>query len=158
VRPRRELRDQPARHRRREQRLAAGDHPHGVHQILGRGVLEQEPAGPRAQRLVHVVVQVERGEDEYLGPVPERAEQPAGRREAVQHRHPDVHEHDVGVERPGLGHGGLAVRSVAHHEQVGLRGEQRTEALPHHRLVVRDQHLDHSGSSPPPNGRTAVTV
>ena len=34
-------------------------------ELLGRHVLEQEAAGPRAQRLVDVLVEVERGEHEH---------------------------------------------------------------------------------------------
>ena len=44
--------------------VARGDHPNRVHQLGGRGVLEQEPARAGAQRLVHVLVEVEGGEHE----------------------------------------------------------------------------------------------
>jgi hypothetical protein len=38
-----ELLQEPPRHSRREQRAASCDDPHGPAQLLGRGVLQQEP-------------------------------------------------------------------------------------------------------------------
>ena len=56
--------DQPAGDRGGEQRVAVADHPDGGDQVLGRDVLEQEAAGPRGQRRVDILVQVERGQDD----------------------------------------------------------------------------------------------
>ena len=50
----------------REQRVAGRRHPDRGDQVGARRVLEQEPARPGAQRLVHVVVEVERGQDDHL--------------------------------------------------------------------------------------------
>jgi hypothetical protein len=47
----------------REQGLAGGDHAHCVEKPLGGDVLEQEAAGPGAQCVEHVLIQVERGKD-----------------------------------------------------------------------------------------------
>ena len=60
-----ELLDQPARHFRREQRLAVGDDTHGREQVVGQRVLEQEAARAGAQRLEDVLVEIERREDQH---------------------------------------------------------------------------------------------
>ena len=60
----RELGDQAPRDRGREERVARGDDPDGVEERLGADVLEQEAAGARLQRVVDVLVEVERREDE----------------------------------------------------------------------------------------------
>ena len=45
-------------------RLAGGDDPDGPHHLVRAGVLEQEPAGPGAERVDNVVVEVEAGDDQ----------------------------------------------------------------------------------------------
>ena len=65
--------------------------------LLGRRVLEQEPAGARGERRVHVLV------ERRTSSAPGRARRPvarirrdsAGGLDAVEHGHPDVHEQDV---------------------------------------------------------------
>ena len=61
--------DQAAGDGRRQQRVAGADQPDGGDQVLGRDVLEQEPAGPGGQRRVDVVVEVERRQDDHAGSV-----------------------------------------------------------------------------------------
>ena len=92
-----ELGDQPARDRGREQRVPGGDDAHCLEKRLGRDVLEQESAGARVQRVVDVLVEVERREDEDARAVARRrrADLPGGL-DAVHHGHADVHQHDVG--------------------------------------------------------------
>ena len=58
--------EQPARDRRREECLAGGHHADRLDEILRRGVLQQEPAGPGAERLEHVFVEIEGREDQDL--------------------------------------------------------------------------------------------
>jgi hypothetical protein len=58
-----ELADQAPGNGGREQGLAGGDHPHCVEKPLGGDVLKQEAAGPGAQCVEHVLIQVERGKD-----------------------------------------------------------------------------------------------
>ena len=60
-----ELLDEPARHLRREQRLARGDDAHRGEQLVGQRVLEQEAARTGAQRVEHVLVEIERREDQH---------------------------------------------------------------------------------------------
>ena len=136
-----EVGDQPPGHRRGEQRVAGGHHADRVDQFGGGGVLEQEAAGAGPQRLVHVVVEVERGEHQH--PRPGRAgrgaEDLAGRLQPVHDRHPHVHQDDVGLQVPRLADRVGAVSGLAYHQQARLGGEHRGEALAHHRLVVGDQ-------------------
>src|SRR5581483_11020405 len=59
-----ELRDHAPRHRGGEQRVAGGDRADRGDQLLGRVVLQHEPARARAQGLVDVLVEVERRQDQ----------------------------------------------------------------------------------------------
>ena len=87
---------------RRQQRLTGGDDAHGADQLGRFGVLDEEPAGAGAQRLVHVLVELERREHEHpdafqlsvLGDLSRRGE-------PVDVGHADVHQHDVGPLRGG---------------------------------------------------------
>ena len=116
----RELGDEPARHGRGEDRRAVGDHPDRGEQLrLGR-VLEQEPAGARAQRLVDHLVEVERGQHEHPRRRRVSACEPTRRLDAVDVGHADVHEHDV---RPQLGRERDRSRAVA-----GLADHRRCRA------------------------------
>ena len=122
----------------------------------GQRVLEQEPAGAGPQRLVHVLVEVERRQDHD----PRRRQRlvagdPAGRLEAVHHRHPDVHQHHVGVLAGGEGDGLGAVARLADDLDVGLTGEQHREPAAHERLVVGDHDPDRHSASP--YGSSALT-
>src|SRR5699024_2879340 len=86
--------------------------------------------------------------------------------EPVHPGHAHVHEHHVGAQRVDPGHRLRAVRGVADHGDVGLGVEQGGEPLPHHRLVVDDQHPEGHGGQPsrdrarvtPPTGTAAKTV
>ena len=126
-----------------DQRVTVGDDPHGVQQIDRQRVLQQEPAGAGTQRLVDVLVEVERGEDDD----PRRrqrvvARDPPGRLEAVHHRHPNVHQHHVGPFAGGECNRLGAVARLADHLDVGLAGEQHREAAADERLVVGDHDSD----------------
>ena len=80
----------------REQGVAGGGDAHRVEQPVGRRVLEQEPAGADAQRLVDVLVEVEGREHQHRGLELRVGEDPLGRLQAVELRHADVHQDDVG--------------------------------------------------------------
>ena len=126
--------EQPARHRRGEQRVAGGDHPHGVHQLRGRHVLEDEAARPGPQRLDDVLVEPEGGQDQDAVPG-----QPPRRLDPVEQRHADVHQHDVGAQRARELDRLLAVAGLADDLHLAGRLEHRAEARAHQRLVVGDQ-------------------
>ena len=90
---------------------------------------------------MHVLVEVECGE--HQDPRRRaRGDQPARRLDAVQHRHPDVHQDHV--RRPPLGqpHRLGPVLGLAGHLDVGLGLEDGPEPAPHERLVVADQDPD----------------
>ena len=92
-----ELLDHAPRDRGREKRVAGGDRADRGDQLLGRIVLEDEAAGAGSERLVDVLVEVERREDQD----PRAAvggEDAPGRLEPVELGHPDVHQDDGRVE------------------------------------------------------------
>ena len=63
--------------------------------------LRRNPLAPAGERVVDVLVEVERGQHQH--PRRRRAElfdEPRGRGDAVQHRHPDVHHDDIGSMHP----------------------------------------------------------
>ena len=75
--------------------MTVGRGPDSEQQFLGAGVLQQEPGGPGAQRVEDVLIEVEGGEHHDLGRAgPECHDLPGGL-DAVEARHPDIHEHDV---------------------------------------------------------------
>ena len=108
-----QLLDQALGHRRREDRLATGEHVDGPGELAGRGVLEQVATGAGLQGVEHVGVQVEGGQDQHRRRVRERCDL-AGRGDTVQDRHLQVHEYDVRVMRPRTGHRLCAVGSLGH--------------------------------------------
>ena len=138
-----ELGDQAPGDARRQQRVAAGDDPDGLEQLLGRGVLEHEPAGPAAQRLEDVLVLVEGGHDQDPGQrILAAVEDDLGGFQPVHDRHPDIHQHDVGPQSAGLAHRLDAVRGLADDVQVGRGFDQDPEPGPDEGLVVGDQDPD----------------
>src|SRR5581483_2248369 len=163
TRPRGEPLDEPPGDRRREQRVAGPHQLDGGDQVLGRHVLQKEPRGPLCQGPVHVLVQVERGQHQHPD-VGSGADDLPGGLEAVHHRHPDVHQHDV---RPVLEHrrdGRRAVRRLAR-DLEARRLQDQPEPAADQRLVVGD-HYAHGNSAsgivarsrhPPPGRGPAST-
>ena len=121
--------------RRREQRVAGGDGAHGVAQPVGRGVLEEEAARAGLQCARDELVVVVAGDDQDPR-LAARGQDQLRRLDAVEHRHREVHQHDVGVvlERDfdALG----AVPGLAGHLEVGLGVEQLAHAAAHEHVVV----------------------
>ena len=141
MRDARELLDHALRDRRREERLAAGDDPDRGEELLGRVVLEDEAACTGAERLVDVLVEVERRQDED----PRRVvggEDPPRRLEPVELRHADVHQHDRRSEAGRLVDGLEPVGRLGHDFDLGIAREQHAEACSDHRLVVCDEDAD----------------
>ncbi len=128
---------QPARDARGEHRLTGGHHTDRLHQLVGRGVLEQEAARPGLQRLHHVLVEVERRQHQDLRrPVPLRAGDLAGGLHPVHPRHTDVHQDHVGLQRPYLVQGLKAVTGLADDREVLLGLQNHPEPGAQQRLVV----------------------
>ena len=162
-----ELLDDRSGHGRGEQRVAAGHDADRGCDLLRRRVLEHEPARASPQRVVDVVIEAERGQDQHprgrLG-----THDPAGGLDAVQNRHADVHEHHVGPEPPGGCNRVLAVAGLPHHGGLRLVLQDLAQADPDQRLVVGDQQCRHgagvhSGSStrtakPPPRRADASNL
>src|SRR3954454_24689199 len=111
-------------------------------ELIGRDVLQEEAARARAQRLVDVLVEVERREHEDAGGVLGIAvrDHLTSGLEPVQARHADVHQRHVRLKQLDLLDALLTVDRLAHDLDVGLRVEDHLEARAHERLVVRDQH------------------
>ena len=87
--------DQALGDARCEQRVACCVDPDRRCELVGARALEPEPARARPQRLVHVVVRIERRQHQHawaVALVPLGAEQLARRGQSVEHGHAHVHE------------------------------------------------------------------
>ena len=83
-----------------DERVSLRDDVHGVDQFVCGCVFEHEAACSGAERFVDVLVEVKRGEHEHPRWLIGRGavkDLPSGF-QSVHHRHPDVHQHDVGSE------------------------------------------------------------
>ena len=118
-----------------EERLAGGDGPHGVEQILDAGVLEDEAGCAGPERLDDVLVETERRQDQDP-----RSGQLPGRLDPVHAGHPDVHQHDIGQVAPRLLDRLLAGAGLGDDLDVAGALEQRFEPGAQQRLVVGDDH------------------
>ncbi len=121
----------------------SGDHAHRPDELLRFGVLHEEAARARPQRLEDVLVDLERREDQH----PHRGvglvgDDPAGGLDPVELRHADVHEHDVGPRAPHHRDRLGAVVGLAHHLDVVLGVEEDPESGSHERLVVGEGDAD----------------
>jgi len=121
--------DEPAGDAGCDHGVAGRDRPDAVEQVGRRDVLEQEPAGSGTQRRVDVLVEVERGEHQDPCREPGGDDLPGGL-QAVHDRHPHVHQHDIGMQRPGHRHGLRAVAGLADHLDVGLGLQRHAEPEP----------------------------
>ena len=152
----REVLDHPPGHRRRQQRAAGGDHPDRAQQLGRFGVLEQEAAGPGAQRREHVLVQLERGQHDHPDAGQRRVgADPAGRLEAVQPGiRMSISTTSGGSARTSAS--ACAPSAASPTSSMSVLGvEQRAQPHPDQRLVVDDGHADHAG--PPGSGSCAAT-
>ena len=114
-----------------------------MQQFVTRGVLEQEPAGAGAQRLVDVVVEIERREHQHADGVGHvRPGEASGRFDPVEDRHADVHQHDVGSEALDDLDRVETIGGLTDHLDVGLGVEDRLEAGAHDVLIVDHDHPD----------------
>src|SRR5579862_292963 len=149
-----EVLDQAAGDGRGEQRLAGAGRADGAGQLLTGGVLEQEAAGSGFHGVVDVLVKVEGGQHEDLGPAAGLGELGGGL-DPVESGHADVHQDDVRVQSARLGQCLASVPGLARHAEIWFGFQQHPQALADQVLVVGDQDADHVGS---PIGRRAVTV
>ncbi|GIE72882.1 hypothetical protein Apa02nite_089900 [Actinoplanes palleronii] len=148
--------DQFAGDRRCQQRVAAGRDADGVQKVLRQDVLDEEAGRSGTERLEHVLVQPVVGQDDDVHPVQSRVRGDApGGLDAVDARHPDVEENDVGPMLPGQRDSVVAVARLGHDLEVVLGVEQSSEAAADQRLVVDQQDPDHDV---PSTGSSAWTV
>jgi hypothetical protein len=101
----------------------------------------KNPLTPAPERLVNVLVGVERGQDQHLGGRPE-GDDLAGSAQPVQDGHPDVEQRDHGGvladERDRL----RAITGLRQHVEVRLGFEDQPQPLPDQPLVVGDHDGD----------------
>jgi hypothetical protein len=121
--------DHPAGHGRVQDGVARGKGPDRSDELIGGGVLEQEPGGAGAERFVDVFVKVECAEGEHPGRL-RFGHQPSGRGETVQDGHPKATRTTSGLVGRNQGYGGPAVRCLADDLDVRLVGQQRAESGP----------------------------
>ena len=123
-----------------------GGCPDRLAEQLGPGVLEQEPRRAGLQRAVDVLVQVEGGDDDDGDRVLDvRPGQLPGRLHAVEDRHPDVHQADVGTQLASQPNRLLPVARLPHDLDAVQRAEDQPKPGAHQVLVVGDQHADGHG-------------
>ena len=148
--------DDPAGDARGEEGVAAGDDPDGVEDVLGWGVLEQEPAGAGPDGGVHVVVDVEGRQHHHphTGQVRVGSDPPGGF-DAVEHRHADVHQHHIGPLPTGQLDRLLAVGGLTDQLEVGGVVDHASQPGADQRLIIDD--TDPHGHVDAPNGRRAAT-
>jgi hypothetical protein len=115
-----------------------------VQQLVRSCIFEQEPAGTRPERPVHVLVEVERRQHEHAGLRERRvcANQSRGL-EPVEHGHADVHEHHMREDSPGEVHCFAAVAGLARNLHLLLARYQRGETGTNGGLVIGDEDANH---------------
>jgi hypothetical protein len=123
-----------------------------------RRVLQEKARGAGAQRAQHQLVGVERGEHDD-GRRRELAAQQPRRRDPVDERHADVHQHDVRPMHVDGGRHVAPVTRLAHDRQPLRAREHHLQPAPHERVVVDQQNPDHAGTAAPAGrpGRPART-
>src|SRR5262245_34460416 len=126
-------------------------------QLLRRNVLEQEPARARAERFVDILLEPEGREDEDAGPFFPPVDELSGGFEPVQARHADVHENDVGPERPGGFDCLESVGRLADDFDLSIRLEDLAKACADERLVVCDENTNGHPFIAPRGRRTRTT-
>ena len=136
--------DQALREARRQERLARRHDLDAVDEPVDRARLQHEPGRAGPQGLVDVLVQVVGREDQHPGTQAGRDDLPRGR-DAVHHRHADVHqEHVRQLARRALDRGG-AVSGLTRDLDTA-RLEQGAEAAADEVLVVCDDDGGHAAS------------
>ena len=120
--------------------------PHPLDQVPGSGVLEQESRRARLDRLVDVLVHVERGQDEDPRGIVADPDA-AGRLDAVHPRHSHVHHHDIGPRRRDDLEGLCAVTGLTDHLHVLLSAKNEPESGPDQLLIVHQDDADHAHGS-----------
>ena len=126
-----------------DQGVAVGGRVDGLREQGGPGVFEQEAPGAGLQRPVHVLVEVECGDDDDRQRVVDvGAGELAGGLDPVHLGHADVEQADVGAQRAGKRHRFTAVGGLSDDLDAGLGVEDHRQSCPDDVLVVGDEHAD----------------
>ena len=138
--------DESLRRRRRDNRVALIYRANRTQQRLRLGVLEQESGCAGVDGRHHVLVQVERRQDDHAGLARrvsggrfQRADA-AGRFQSVHAGHAHVHQHHIGVQRFGQRHRLGAIARLPDHLYVRLGSDHHCESRSHQFLIVGDDH------------------
>ena len=133
--------EQAGLHGRVEQRLVGGGGLDGPGDLGNARVLGEISAGARLQRGEDRVIVSVGGQDDDLGLGPGSAN-PPGRLDAVEPRHPQIHEDDVRAVALGEHHGLFAVGRRGDGVDPRRDLQQRHQPFAHERLIVGDQDPD----------------
>ena len=138
--------DQPAGAGRRDHCIAPVHRADRGEHLLRWCILEHEAAGTGLDRLEHVLVQVERGEDDHPWGLADAASSGIGElgggSETVHHRHPDIHQHHVhrmGGQQPQCLR---AITGLEDHFHIRLGVDHQSEAGSDQLLVVHQGDSD----------------
>ena len=135
---RREVLDEAVRDRRAEHGLARRDGADRVEDLRLVRALDEVAARARPDGGEDRVVVLDHRQDEDAD-LRARIDDPAGRVDAARAGHLQVHQDDVGLELERERHGLVARRGLPDEVDVGDGAEQRAQAVPEERVVVRDQ-------------------
>jgi hypothetical protein len=109
--------------------------------MRGGDVLEEKATGPCGEGVVDVAVEVEGGQHDHPA-VREVLKDPPGGLQAIDVRHPDIHEHHVGPEPARFGQGLGSVGGLADHGDAA-GGEDHAEPGADQVLIVGDENPGH---------------
>jgi hypothetical protein len=123
----------------------------GARDLLGRGALEQVPAGAGPDGAQHALVRIVGGEDQNARLGGHGGEAGQGL-DAVHSRELQVEQHHVGPQALGERQGLLARPDRADDAEVRLVLQDSHQALADDGMVVDDQDTDHAG--PRSSGRS----
>ena len=116
--------------------------PDSPHDLVRLGRLEQEPRSAGAEGTVDVLVEVEHRQHQDLG-TSSAGHDATHTLDAVDARHLDVHQHDIGVEGLCGASRLCTVGGLTDDDEVVLRGEDRSQTGAQQRLVVGQHDADH---------------
>ena len=136
-----EAADQTPGGERVDKRASSDDSTNRLDELRLRRVLEEEPARPALQRPVDVLVVVEGGQHQHAGG-PGPLEDPPGRFQAVQHRHPDIHQHHTGTKARDDADRLQPVRRLADHPHSRFMVKDDADAVADKALVICDHDRD----------------
>ena len=139
-----QLVEEASRHRRRECGGATGDRAHGLDELGGGGVLEQESAHAGAQRAEHAIVDGGGHQDDDLDAVEGAVGREAPKRRRTLQTRKLAVDQQHGWARRALRQceGLLGVGGLGDDGNVGLAVEQDAQAATYERLAVGDEDPD----------------